>query len=68
MIIKSCPKCDGPGRIRSEQHGKMYEVWIECEGCGYHTRRFYDSQPPREQSTGAKFAALVWNSDITRPR
>ena len=55
--------------IRREKYGGMIiNVWIECNRCGYRTGSTYEDQDAGDNSSGAKFAAKLWNSTKARER
>ena len=67
MKIKNCPKCSGPATIRRDRHReKINNVWIECGHCGYRSGSMLEAQGAGDNSSGVKFAVILWNSDRAR--
>ena len=67
MEIKNCPKCGGPATIRRDRYGKKTNnVWIECGRCGYRSGSMLEAQGAGDNSSGVKFAVILWNSDRAR--
>lgn len=65
----ACKCCGGQAVIRSRPAaGKGFLVWVTCTSCGARTREYKESVQPTEDTPGAKWAALAWNSgDQAKP-